>query len=96
MKEDFQGQHEEERVVKIFRKNPLVLYKKFFKFLLILAVSIFVMIYVSQIEMFSFMATYINVAALLGIISALYYGLDRKSTRLNSSHIPLSRMPSSA
>ena len=23
-------------------------------------------------------------------------GLDRKSTRLNSSHIPLSRMPSSA
>ena len=25
-----------------------------------------------------------------------YNGLDRKSTRLNSSHIPLSRMPSSA
>ena len=24
------------------------------------------------------------------------HGLDRKSTRLNSSHIPLSRMPSSA
>ena len=24
------------------------------------------------------------------------YGRDRKSTRLNSSHIPLSRMPSSA
>ena len=24
------------------------------------------------------------------------YALDRKSTRLNSSHIPLSRMPSSA
>ena len=24
------------------------------------------------------------------------YGIDRKSTRLNSSHIPLSRMPSSA
>ena len=24
------------------------------------------------------------------------YNLDRKSTRLNSSHIPLSRMPSSA
>ena len=24
------------------------------------------------------------------------YKLDRKSTRLNSSHIPLSRMPSSA
>ena len=26
----------------------------------------------------------------------LIFGLDRKSTRLNSSHIPLSRMPSSA
>ena len=25
-----------------------------------------------------------------------YEGVDRKSTRLNSSHIPLSRMPSSA
>ena len=25
-----------------------------------------------------------------------YESLDRKSTRLNSSHIPLSRMPSSA
>ena len=30
-----------------------------------------------------------------GTIQSLY-GLDRKSTRLNSSHIPLSRMPSSA
>ena len=26
----------------------------------------------------------------------VYTGTDRKSTRLNSSHIPLSRMPSSA
>ena len=26
----------------------------------------------------------------------VYYDSDRKSTRLNSSHIPLSRMPSSA
>ena len=26
----------------------------------------------------------------------LWTGIDRKSTRLNSSHIPLSRMPSSA
>ena len=29
-------------------------------------------------------------------IQVLAGGLDRKSTRLNSSHIPLSRMPSSA
>ena len=28
--------------------------------------------------------------------STLSAGLNRKSTRLNSSHIPLSRMPSSA
>ena len=33
------------------------------------------------------------------IDNGLFFGkgvLDRKSTRLNSSHIPLSRMPSSA
>ena len=29
-------------------------------------------------------------------VELLGVGLDRKSTRLNSSHIPLSRMPSSA
>ena len=31
-------------------------------------------------------------------LTEIYYGVnrDRKSTRLNSSHIPLSRMPSSA
>ena len=33
-----------------------------------------------------------NIVAGYGHITAL----DRKSTRLNSSHIPLSRMPSSA
>src|ERR1051326_1535378 len=31
-----------------------------------------------------------------GFGRAINLGLDRKSTRLNSSHIPLSRMPSSA
>ena len=30
------------------------------------------------------------------VLSATDTSLDRKSTRLNSSHIPLSRMPSSA
>ena len=34
---------------------------------------------------------------LIGLLIGFYDGiLDRKSTRLNSSHIPLSRMPSSA
>ena len=32
----------------------------------------------------------------LAILQGVGYPLDRKSTRLNSSHIPLSRMPSSA
>ena len=32
----------------------------------------------------------------VGIRAFLLFGIDRKSTRLNSSHIPLSRMPSSA
>ena len=43
--------------------------------------------------------TIINIAQQVNeIVSAnnLYGGTDRKSTRLNSSHIPLSRMPSSA
>ena len=31
-----------------------------------------------------------------GVRLGFYYSQDRKSTRLNSSHIPLSRMPSSA
>ena len=30
------------------------------------------------------------------MIKSKFNALDRKSTRLNSSHIPLSRMPSSA
>ena len=29
-------------------------------------------------------------------VSSIRYGVDRKSTRLNSSHVALSRMPSSA
>ena len=37
-----------------------------------------------------------EVATLIGRIQQEYAALDRKSTRLNSSHIPLSRMPSSA
>ena len=37
-------------------------------------------------------------AGLAGVVARglAYNGTDRKSTRLNSSHIPLSRMPSSA
>ena len=34
--------------------------------------------------------------AVAGWLTYLPIGADRKSTRLNSSHIPLSRMPSSA
>ena len=34
--------------------------------------------------------------ALTSFIATFLTKLDRKSTRLNSSHIPLSRMPSSA
>ena len=34
--------------------------------------------------------------AVMTTTSGASQGLDRKSTRLNSSHIPLSRMPSSA
>ena len=37
-----------------------------------------------------------TVAKVLGIAPSSSYELDRKSTRLNSSHRSLSRMPSSA
>src|ERR1051326_316024 len=37
-----------------------------------------------------------NLGQALKTVSNSYGSLDRKSTRLNSSHIPLSRMPSSA
>ena len=33
---------------------------------------------------------------IIGFAGVALVGSDRKSTRLNSSHIPLSRMPSSA
>ena len=37
-----------------------------------------------------------GVGAILVVSNGSLYGLDRKSTRLNSSHLKLSRMPSSA
>jgi glucan phosphoethanolaminetransferase (alkaline phosphatase superfamily) len=37
-----------------------------------------------------------KIAALLHVWTLLWTGVDRKSTRLNSSHNPASRMPSSA
>ena len=38
----------------------------------------------------------LEVLAVVSSHNTLVHGQDRKSTRLNSSHIPLSRMPSSA
>lgn len=74
MTEEIPGQKKKEKHIKTFRKNPLVLYRKFFKFLFLLGVSIFVMTYISQLEILSPVANYINIAALLGIIFSLSYG----------------------
>lgn len=74
MSEEFPGQKAKEKLVKTFRKNILTEYKKGFKFLVLLSVSIFFMVYVSQIEKISFISNYINIAALLGIIVSLSYG----------------------
>lgn len=74
MKEDFAGQKSKEKHIKTFRKNILMLYKKGVKFLIFLVISIFFMMYVSQLEFLSFASNYINIAALLGIIFALSYG----------------------
>ena len=74
MKEDFPGQKSKEKVIKTFRKNILTLYKKGLKFLVFLVVSIFVMTYLSQLEILSVISNYLNIAALLGIIFSLSYG----------------------
>ena len=43
-------------------------------------------------------ASFLSMAGLIAFLGkdGSVYRIDRKSTRLNSSHIPLSRMPSSA
>ena len=41
-------------------------------------------------------AVFFEIGALPGIVIAYFGSIDRKSTRLNSSHRSLSRMPSSA
>ena len=52
----------------------------------------FVLVMVSAVTV----ATDLAVAVVVGVIVSALAFADRKSTRLNSSHIPLSRMPSSA
>ena len=60
------------------------------------------LIFAGLAGMLSFRAGLLNIALegmmLFGAFTAVIgsYYIDRKSTRLNSSHIPLSRMPSSA
>ena len=41
-------------------------------------------------------AAFVNSIGMFATVSVEVGGLDRKSTRLNSSHLKLSRMPSSA
>lgn len=74
MSEHFPGQKKKEKHIKTFRKNVLTLYRKWLKFLLFLIVSIFIMTYISQLEILSAVSNYINIAALLGIIFSLSYG----------------------
>lgn len=74
MNEEFPGQKSKEKLIKTFRKNLLTQYKKLVKFLVFLAVSIFVMTYVSQLEIVAVISNYVNIAALLGIIFSLSYG----------------------
>ena len=63
--------------------------------------TIFIFYWLSSSELFwipfsIILAIKINLFYLLGILMPFLITRDRKSTRLNSSHIPLSRMPSSA
>ena len=68
------------------------------KILLILILGLFL---ISTVSSFGFSDTNTNLGTFKkGTCISLYQSCDnctdRKSTRLNSSHIPLSRMPSSA
>ncbi len=74
MKEEFPGQKSKEKLIKTLRKNPLTLTKKIFKFFIFLAASIFLMIYVSQLEILNSISNYINITALCGVIFSLSYG----------------------
>ena len=48
------------------------------------------------LQLYNVVGTFSNNTLLWGNTSGVAWNVDRKSTRLNSSHIPLSRMPSSA
>ncbi len=74
MTEDFPSQNTDEKIIKTFRKNPLTLAKRILKFLIFLAVSVFFLTYISQLEILSFAASYINIAALAGIVFSFSYG----------------------
>ncbi|RJO60757.1 hypothetical protein C4544_04430 [candidate division WS5 bacterium] len=74
MSEEIPGQKKKEKHIKTFRRNLLVLYRKFLKFLIFLTLSIFVMTYISQLEILSPVANYINIGALLGMVFSLSYG----------------------
>ncbi len=74
MAEDFPGQNTGEKTIKTFRKNPLTLTKRILKFLIFLVVSIFFLTYISQLEILSFAASYINIAALAGVVFSFSYG----------------------
>ncbi len=74
MKEEFPGQKSKEKLIKTLRKNPVIFVKKIVKFFIFLAISIFLMVYVSQLSVFSSISNYINIAALCGVIFSLSYG----------------------
>ena len=49
-----------------------------------------------EVRIWGFVVIMVTLILAVIVIALLYSVTDRKSTRLNSSHIPLSRMPSSA
>ena len=54
------------------------------------------MSYELQVEAVEAIADWLDIPSSPDMVLEIQTSLDRKSTRLNSSHIPLSRMPSSA
>lgn len=74
MKEEFPGQKKKEKLVKTLRKNPAVLWKKSLKFTILFILSIFVMTYLSRLEVLKPISNYINIAGLIILLASLTYG----------------------
>jgi len=73
-KEEFPGQKPKEKHIKTFRKSFSRLTKKFLIFAVLATISIFLIVFLSQVELLSIISNYINISGILVLVLALSYG----------------------